>query len=184
MRIIGGKFKGRKLRSVPGTATRPTSDRTREAIFNIIGFEIRDARVLDLYAGTGALGIEALSRGAQSATFIDVSRQSLSVLQTNLADLALEVSGSVIRWDLTRNLNCLRSMPQAFDLAFMDPPYNQNLVTTTLNHLHTSQSLENGARLVVEHSRQEPIESDLAPFELVDRRRYGKTLVSFLNYVV
>ena len=184
MRIIGGKFKGRKLRSVRGTATRPTADRTREAIFNIIGLEIRGARVLDLYAGTGALGIEALSRGAQSATFIDVSRQSLSVLQANLADLALEIPTSVIRWDITHNLNCLRSMPQAFDLVFVDPPYNHNLVTSTLNHLHTSQSLKNGARIIVEHSRQESVESELGPFDVVDRRQYGKTLVSFLNYVV
>lgn len=184
MRIIGGKFKGKKLRPVPGTATRPTSDRAREAIFNIIGFEARDARVLDLYAGTGALGIEALSRGARSAVFIDVSRQSLSVLQANLADLALEVPTSVIRWDLTHNLNCLRSMPRAFDLVFMDPPYNRNLIAPTLNHLHSSRSLENGARIVVEHSRQEPVETDLVAFEFADRRRYGKALVSFLNYVV
>ena len=184
MRIISGKFKGRKLRSVPGASTRPTSDRTREAIFSIIGPEVRGARVLDLYAGTGALGIEALSRGAQSAAFIDVSRQALSVLEANLAALALEVSINVIRWDLTRNLNCLRSSPRAFNLVFMDPPYNHNLVTSTLNHLHASRCLENGARIIVEHSQRESVESELAPIEVIDRRRYGKTLVSFLNYVV
>ena len=184
MRIIGGKFKGRKLRSVRGASTRPTSDRTREAVFNIIGQEVRGSRVLDLYAGTGALGIEALSRGAQSACFIDVSRQSLSVLEANLAALALEVPIRVIRWDLTRNLNCLRDMPQAFDLVFMDPPYNHNLVTPTLNHLHASRSLDSGAMIIVEHSKQESIESDIPPFESADRRRYRKTLVSFFNYVV
>lgn len=184
MRIIGGKFKGKKLRSFRGTATRPTSDRTREAMFNIIGVGVHGARVLDLYAGTGALGIEALSRGAQSAVFIDVSSQSLSVLQANMADLALEVPISVIRWNLTHNLNCLRSMPRAFDLVFMDPPYMRNLITPTLDHLHTSQCLESGARIVVEHSRQEPLEPDPAPFKIADRRRYGKTLVSFLNYMV
>jgi 16S rRNA (guanine966-N2)-methyltransferase len=184
LRIIGGKFKGRKLRSVRGTATRPTSDRTREAIFNIIGDKVCGAQVLDLYAGTGALGIEALSRGAQSAAFIDISRESLSVLKANLAGIALEVPISVIRWDLTHNLNCLRSMPQAFDLVFMDPPYNHNLVTSTLNNLHASRCLENGARIIAEHSQRESVDCDLAPFEVVDRRRYGKTLVSFLNYVV
>lgn len=75
-------------------------------------------------------------------------------------------------------------MPQAFDLVFMDPPYNRNLIAPTLSHLHSSRSLENGARIVVEHSRQEPVETDLVAFEFADRRRYGKTLVSFLNYVV
>ena len=184
MRIIGGKFKGRKLRSVRGASTRPTSDRTREAIFNIIGQEVRGSRVLDLYAGTGALGIEALSRGAQSAAFIDVSRQSLSVIEANLAALALEVPLSIIRWDLTRNLNCLCSRPRAFDLVFMDPPYNHKLVTPTLNQLHASRSLDSGALVIVEHSKQESFESNVGPFKTVDQRRYGKTLVSFFNYMV
>ena len=184
MRIIAGKFKGRKLRSVRGSSTRPTSDRAREAIFNIIGHAVRGTRVLDLYAGTGALGIEALSRGAQSAAFIDVNRQSLSVLEANLAALGLEVPIRVIRWDLARNLNCLRDRPRAFDLVFMDPPYNHNLVTPTLTNLYASRSLEDGARIIVEHDRQEPVEPDPEQFEIVDRRRYGKTLVSFLNYVI
>jgi 16S rRNA (guanine966-N2)-methyltransferase len=184
LRIIGGKFKGRKLRAVRGTKTRPTSDRTREAIFNIIAFEVHDARVLDLFAGTGALGLEALSRGALSAVFIDISRQSLSVLRENLANLSLESPNRVIRWDLTKNLNCLLSMPQAFNLVFLDPPYNKNLSIPALDHLHLSQSLENGARIIVEHSQLEPVEPDGLPFEMVSQRRYGKTLVSFFNYVV
>lgn len=184
MRIIGGKLKGRKLRAVRGTGTRPTSDRTREAIFNIIAFEARGARVLDLFAGTGALGIEAISRGAQSAVFIDISRQSVTVLRDNLANFSLENPNRVIRWDLTKNLNCLLSMPQAFDLVFLDPPYNKNLIIPALDHLHLSQALDNGARIIVEHSQLEPVEPDRLSFEIVDQRRYGKTLVSFLNYVV
>ena len=184
MRIIGGKFKGRKLRPVQGTRTRPTSDRTREAIFNIIAPQVRGARVLDLFAGTGAMGLEALSRGARSAVFIDVSRQSLSVLRENLAVLSLESTIRVIRWDLTQNLSCLHSMPRAFDLVFLDPPYNKNLIIPALDHLHLSQSMEDGARIIVEHSQLEPVEPDALPFETVDQRRYGKTLVTFLNYVV
>jgi 16S rRNA (guanine966-N2)-methyltransferase len=140
--------------------------------------------VLDLFAGTGALGLEALSRGAQSAVFIDISRQSLSILTENLAALSLENPSRVIRWDLTKNLNCLLSMPRSFDLVFLDPPYNRNLITPALDHLHRSQAMENGARIVVEHSRLEPVEPDRPPYEIADQRRYGKTLVSFLNYVV
>ena len=90
MRIIGGQFKGRKLRSVRGTRTRPTSDRTREAIFNILAFQVRGATVLDLFAGTGAFGVEALSHGARSAVFIDISSQSISILRENLAAIPLE----------------------------------------------------------------------------------------------
>ena len=184
MRIIGGKFKGRKLRPVRGTCTRPTSARTREAIFNIIAFQVHEVNVLDLFAGTGALGIEALSRGAQSAVFVDISNPSLSILRENLAGLGVESSTRIIRWDLAANLNCLLSMPRAFDLVFMDPPYNNNLIKPVLGHLHTSQSLESGARVIVEHSQHEPVEPDPLPFEIVDRRKYGKTLVSFFKYMV
>jgi len=140
--------------------------------------------VLDLFAGTGALGIEALSRGARSTVFIDISSQSISVLRENLAAIPLESQTSVIQWDLTRNLNCLNSMPLAFDLVFMDPPYNKNLIAPSLGRLHTSQSLRNGARIIVEHSHLEPVRPDPLPFEIVDHRKYGKTLVAFLNYVV
>jgi len=184
VRIIGGKFKGRKLRSVRGTRTRPTSERTREAIFNIIAFQVHDVNVLDLFAGTGALGIEALSRGAQSAVFIDISKPSLSILRENLAGLSVEGSTRVIRWDLAANLNCLLSMPKAFDLVFMDPPYTKNLIKPALDHLHTSQSLDSDARVIVEHSQREPVDPDPLLFDIVDQRKYGKTLVSFLEYMV
>ncbi len=184
MRIIGGKLKGRKLRSVRGTKTRPTADRTREAIFNIIAFQVRGSTVLDLFAGTGAFGIEALSRGAESAVFIDINSQSIAVLRENIADLPLESPTRVIRWDLTRNLNCLHSWAFTFNLIFMDPPYNKKLIAPALGHLHASHALENDARIIVEHSHREPVAPAGLPFEIVDRRRYGKTLVSFLNYVV
>ena len=184
MRIIGGKLKGRKLRSVKGTKIRPTADRTREAIFNIIAFQVPGATVLDLFAGTGALGIEALSRGARSAVFIDISNQSISVLRENLASLPLESPTKVIRWDISRNLNCLHSSALVIDLVFMDPPYNENLITPTLGHLHTSQCLANNARIIVEHSHLDPVIPDQLPFKIAYQRKYGKTLVDFLNYLV
>ena len=184
MRIIGGKYKGRKIRSVKGTKTRPTAERTREAIFNIIVFQVPGARVLDLFAGTGAFGIEALSRGAQSAVFIDSSDQSISVLRENLAGLPHKSPTKVIQWDLFRNLNCLHSPAPVIDLVFMDPPYNKNLIRPTLGHLHSSQCLADDSRIIVEHSHRESGFADQLPFEIVDRRKYGKTLVSFFKYVV
>jgi len=184
LRIIGGKYKGRKLRSVKGTKTRPTAERTREAIFNIIVFQVPGAAVLDLFAGTGAFGLEALSRGARSAVFIDSSSQSISVLRQNLAGLHHQSPTKVIRWDLSRNLNCLKLSAPAIDLVFMDPPYNKNLIRPTLNHLHSSQCLTDNARIIVEHSHREAVLADQLPFEVVDRRKYGKTLVTFFEYVV
>jgi 16S rRNA (guanine966-N2)-methyltransferase len=184
LRIIAGKFKGRKLRSVRGTKTRPTADRIREAMFNILAFQIQNATVLDLFAGTGALGIEALSRGAKSVIFIDVASDSISVLRENIKTFSLESQTKIFRWDLTRDLNCLSPLRSAFNLIFMDPPYNKNIIETTLFNLHCSQSLQNDARIVVEHSFLEPISKSRLPFEISDQREYGKTLVSFLNYVV
>ena len=184
LRIIAGELKGRKIRSVRGTKTRPTAERIREAIFNILAFEIQGTTVLDLFAGTGAFGIEALSRGAESVVFVEVANDSISVLQENIRSLSLECPTKIIQWDLTRSLSCLDPLRSAFSLVFMDPPYNKNMIEPTLIHLHSSQSLKIGARIVVEHSYLEPVSKSFSPFEISDQRRYGKTLVSFLKYVV
>ena len=184
LRIIAGELKGRKLRSVPGAKTRPTADRIREAIFNILAFHIQGSTVLDLFAGTGAFGIEALSRGAESAVFVDNDKDSISVLQKNIKSLSLESPTKIFQWDLTRGLSCLGSLRSVFNLVFMDPPYNKNMIEPTLLNLHGSQSMEIGARIVIEHSYLEPVLKRQLPFEISDQRRYGKTLVSFLNYVV
>jgi 16S rRNA (guanine966-N2)-methyltransferase len=184
LRIIAGDFKGRKLRSVHGSKTRPTANRTREAIFNILASQIPGSRVLDLFAGTGALGIEALSRMADAAVFIDNDQDAISVLQVNLASLALERQTTVIRWNPVKNLNCLKSLGIAFDLVFMDPPYLKNMIGPTLQNLHISHALAGGSRVIVEHSHREPVLAGQLPFEIADQRKYGKTLVTILEYVV
>lgn len=184
MRIIGGKLKGKKLYSVPGVKTRPTADRVRESIFNILSSLVSDAVVLDLFAGTGAFGFEALSRGAQSAVFAEIDKDSISVLRRNIKNISVESQTKVIQWDITKNLNCLRSFQPAFNLIFMDPPYRKNMIKPSLINLHSSHCIENGARIVVEHSHQEPLLENQLPFGIVDQRQYGKTLVSFLNYVL
>ena len=184
LRIIAGNLKGRKLRSVNGTKTRPTANRTREAIFNILASQIPGSRVLDLFAGTGAFGIEALSRRADAAVFIDIDHDSISALQASVENLALERQTKIIRWDLIKNLDCLNSLSIAFDLVFMDPPYMKNMIEPTLRNLHISQSLVSGTRVIVEHSHREPVLAEQLPFEIADHRKYGKTLVTFLDYVV
>ena len=184
LRIIAGDLKGRRLKSVRGTKTRPTANRIREAIFNILAFQINGSTVLDLFAGTGAFGIEALSRGAASAVFIDNDIDSISVLQQNIKQLSPKNPTKIFRWDPTRNLNCLNSFSPAFNLIFMDPPYNKNMTVPTLFHLHTSQVMAKGACIVVEHSHLEPLQKNQLPMDILDQRRYGKTLVSLLNYVI
>jgi len=184
IRIIGGELKGRKLVTVPGLQTRPTSDRVRESIFNILGDYVRGARVLDLYCGTGAMGIEALSREAESVLFADNHEQALRALKKNIKACSLESRAHTIRWNVLGNLNVIRSHSPAFNLVFTDPPYNKDMIQPSLLNLDLSRCLENGARLIVEHSPLEPIPENLFRFEITDQRRYGKTLVSFLNYMV
>jgi 16S rRNA (guanine966-N2)-methyltransferase len=184
LRIIAGEFKGKKLTSVRGKTIRPTADRTRESMFNILSHRVPEAIVLDLFAGTGALGIEALSRGAESAVFVDNSRESLSVIRRNVESCALDDRASIIKWNIEKNLNCLKAVKTGFDLVFIDPPYHRNLLKPTLFNIDQSNSLKNGSCIVVEHASLEPVPTDLLAFELTDQRRYGKTLVSFLNYVI
>jgi 16S rRNA (guanine966-N2)-methyltransferase len=184
LRIISGDLKGRKLRSIKGRKTRPTSDRIRESIFNIIAFNVQDACILDLFAGTGAFAVEALSRGAKFAVFIDISKSSVSAITENTESFDLGDRVKIIKWDINKNLNCIEHSNPAFDLVFIDPPYNKKFLNPTLLNLHLSCCLEKGCSIIVEHSLQEPIPKEPAVFEITDQRKYGKTLVSFLNYVI
>lgn len=184
IRIIGGELKGRKLITVSGIKTRPTADRVRESIFNILGDSVRGARILDLYAGTGAMGIEALSRGAEFALFADDHNAALSALEKNIKTCLLQNRVNTIKWNILKNLNFIRSYKNGFNLVFIDPPYNKNMIQPTLSNLATSQCLENNAQLTIEHSPLEPVPENLPGFKISSQRRYGKTLVSFLTYMV
>lgn len=184
MRIISGACRGRKLYSLPGTATRPTADRVRESIFNILASGVPGARVLDLFAGTGALGLEALSRGAAAAVFVDLSASVVKLINRNITACRMENRSRAIRWDVAKNLNCLASQETAFDLVFMDPPYAKGFIRPAITHLMRQQVLKNGALIVIEHAAEEPVPGDATELNLTDRRVYGKTLVSFLTVVL
>lgn len=183
LRIITGELKGRKLHTVPGKNTRPTSDRLRESIFSILSHRVSKSVVLDLFSGTGALGIEALSRGAKFCTFVDYNKQAIKVIENNVHLCSLENKASVIRWDIGKNLNFLKSTRKLYDLIFLDPPYDQHLILVTLDHLHRSQVLISGACIVVEHSVSEEIPTNIKGFQLEEQRKYGNTIATFLNYV-
>jgi len=184
LRIIGGEFRGRKLLSGRGDHTRPTADRTREAVFNILGPDVQGAIVLDLFAGTGALGLEALSRGAQSAFFIETNKNTLPIIKRNIHTCSADSRATVVQWNIAKSLNCIRSVEPAFNLVFMDPPYNKHLLEPTLSNLHDSRCLDANVRVIIEHSAFETVPAGVVPFELHDQRRYGKTLVSFLGYML
>jgi 16S rRNA (guanine966-N2)-methyltransferase len=172
VRVIAGRYGGRRLQAPPGTATRPTSDRVREALFSILGARVHDARVLDLFAGSGALGLEALSRGARSVTFVDAAPAALRVVRANLATLGAE--GEVVRGDALRWLRAASDAARQYDLVFLDPPYR--LAASLGRDLSAALPavLAPGAAVVAESDRRAPLEIDL-PLE--DERRYGDTLI-------
>ncbi|HEB49390.1 MAG TPA: 16S rRNA (guanine(966)-N(2))-methyltransferase RsmD [Desulfobulbus sp.] len=182
MRITGGRARGHRL-VTPGTrfsGIRPTSDRIREALFSILDRKVRDALVLDLFAGTGALGMEALSRGARHCVFVDRSARALDLIRTNLQRCFPNPAASVFRGDLTRPgtlAGLAARMPGEllFDLVFLDPPYKKNLAQQALEMVDKPGILAPGAMVVAEEERTQELPEALTRLRLIDRRRYGGT---------
>lgn len=188
MRIITGIAKGTRLKAPKGLDVRPTADRVKESIFNIIiNLElpiaegaVADANVLDLFAGTGNLGLEALSRGAAHALFIDHSLPSLAAIKDNIHTAKLSEKSEVWRGDSVKAIDKLSQLGRTFRLIFIDPPYNLGLVSAVLLKLDTSSVAETGGLIVVEHSKHEPITTQWQHLKLIRTERYGETVVTFL----
>ena len=182
MRVIGGAFRGRKLTPLKGKSIRPTADRVREALFNIIGRKTIDANVLDLFAGTGALGIESLSRGAARAVFVEQASSSLAIIHKNISLCKIEEKSKIIQWDILKNLNCLHSYQGCFNLIFIDPPYNQQMAEPALRHLASGRLPAPDAIAVVEHNPAQGVQSPVPEWIAIDQRRYGRTQLSFFRF--
>ena len=178
MRIIAGVFKGRRLAPVKGR-TRPTAAKVREAVFNILGSAVNGVRVLDLFAGTGALGIEALSRGATAAVFVEDHPEAVKALRRNLEDLGLQRATKVWPLPVTTALKKLAAQGERFGLAFLDPPYGGGKATATLQVLASLELLSAGAAVVVEHSRRDTLPEASGRLRRTEVRRYGDTQVAF-----
>jgi 16S rRNA (guanine(966)-N(2))-methyltransferase RsmD len=168
MRVITGSARGRKLQEPKDMSVRPTTDMVKEAIFSIIQFDVPGRRVLDLFAGTGQLGIEALSRGAAECVFVDNSTQSLNLVRQNLA--ACQLTGQVVRSDALSYLaHCGK-----FDLVFLDPPYHEGLYNNVLNNLFTFDILNDGGIIIVESMRGESMPEAVSPYVKGKTYNYGK----------
>jgi 16S rRNA (guanine966-N2)-methyltransferase len=172
MRVIAGTYKGRRLQAPGGLETRPTSDRVREALFSILGVRVEGARVLDLFAGSGALGIEALSRGASEATFVDNAAPAARAIAANLETVGAHAQ--VVRAEAVRFLGGASRSARQYDLLFLDPPYR--LAATLGRDLSgpLAAVMAPEATVVAESDRRSPLEIDLP---LHDERRYGDTLI-------
>ena len=180
MRVISGVCKGRKLFSLKGLALRPTSDLVKEAVFDILQDRFPGQRVLDLFAGTGALGIEALSRGAGFAVFVEAHGASRLVIQKNLTGCKFENRAEIIPDEVLAAIRLLERREETFDLIFMDPPYGKGFGRKVVGALCQSPILSPHTLIIAEHSVDEELDS-IHPLIRIDQRKYGRTLVSFFR---
>jgi 16S rRNA (guanine966-N2)-methyltransferase len=181
MRIISGTSRGRKLVTPRNRSLRPTSGRVKESIFNILQNKLGGKVVLDLFAGTGNLGIEALSRGAKKAIFVEKKRQALGLIKRNLTQFGLKERSEILPRDVRRAIGILRQRGECFDLILMDPPYERGLIRKTLLELNSQQIYHKDSILVIEHTRREPLLHILEGWNLIRQRRMGDTVISFLT---
>jgi 16S rRNA (guanine(966)-N(2))-methyltransferase RsmD len=180
MRIISGSSKGRRLATRKSDAIRPTSDRVKESLFGILGDRVKERRVLDLFAGTGNLGIEALSRGARRAVFVEMGRQAVPVIRRNLAECGMWDRSEIVPKDVIRAIGVLKERSERFDLILVDPPYGKGMVQRTLLKLSSNPIYHDDSILVIQHDRREPLSSSAGNWNLIRQKRIGDTLLSFL----
>lgn len=182
MRVIGGTAKGRRVKSFKGQTLRPTADRVKEALFNILPHDLSGWKVLDLFAGTGNLTFEALSRGAAEACLVDVSREAAKMIRKNIEALGFSRSARILVIPVLRAIHVLAERGDKFDLILTDPPYDKGWVERVLRSLAREELLQRDGILVVEHSTREEVKESYGSLVLHDQRRYGGTCISFFCY--
>jgi 16S rRNA (guanine966-N2)-methyltransferase len=182
MRVIGGNAKGRRLKVPKGRNLRPTASRVKEALFNILPHDLSGLKALDLFAGTGNMTIEALSRGAPSAVLVDASVEACRVIRDNLSRVGQADRCRVLTIGAGRALRHLEQQHESFDLIFIDPPYGQRLVERTLTIIAQMSILRATGVIVAEHSVRDPVGERYGDLVLHDRRRYGDTMLSFFRW--
>jgi len=175
MRVITGKARGIQLKTPDGMQTRPTADRVKEACFSIIQFDIPGAKVLDLFGGTGQLGIEALSRGAKSAVFVDASDKACGLIRENLKRTKMEQQGSVVRSDY---MEYLKRTKERFDIVFLDPPYAEVFLENALNLITQIDILQSNGIIVTERPLGKELPWEYEGFQRSRDYKYGKVLLT------
>lgn len=182
MRVVAGEYGGRRLKAVPGMKTRPTTDKVKEAMFNIIGPYLEGGQALDLFAGSGGLSIEAVSRGADHATLVDRQYQAIKTIHENLSVTKEEDKFTVLKGDAYKMLNKLAKQEQGFDYVFLDPPYKKQQILELMEQLKKLGLLNTDALIICETDQVADLPEELADFELIKKADYGITELTFYRY--
>ncbi len=178
MRVISGKARGKKLLCQEGQNVRPTLDRVKESIFNMIAFDLPGACVLDLFSGSGALGIEALSRGAESCFFIDKSKQAIAITKENLYATHLDLFSTVINCD---SIDFLCETDKKFDIILIDPPYESSLYEAALTKIKENKLLKHNGFLVIEYDAEITPAFDICGFNIIKEKKYGRVKILIMK---
>ena len=179
MRIISGSYKGRKLFGPQNSRIRPTSDRSKEMIFNWIQFDIGGKNALDLFAGTGNLGFEALSRAAQHVTFVDQAHAATQIITKNATSLNLQDKIEILKCDTFKAISILASQKRVFDFIFADPPYKRFLSNKILTEIDSNQILNVGGGVILEHAHTDMPDKEFSSLFLLKQKIMGETCISF-----
>ena len=181
MRIISGKARGTKLYTLEGENTRPTLDRVKESIFNIIQSEIEGAKILDLFAGSGAIGLEFLSRGAEKAVLCDNSKEAINIIKKNIEKTHMENQCNIIHVDFE---NCLEKIKnEQFDIIYLDPPYDTDYIYIAIQKIIKLDMITKENLIIIETDDEKRIEKEIKniDIEIVDKRKYGRATIIFLR---
>ena len=181
MRIIGGKARGTKLYTLEGLTTRPTLDRVKESIFNIIQKDIQDSEVLDLFAGSGAISLEMLSRGAKKAIICDKSKQAIEIIKKNIEKTRMQEYVEIYNMDYEKCLE--ENKDKIFDFIYLDPPYNTNFIEKSLEIIIKHKMLKNDGTIILETDDENRILDKIKNMDVIikDKRKYGRASIIFLN---
>ena len=181
MRIISGKARGTKLYTLEGDNTRPTLDRVKESIFNIIQSKIEGARILDLFAGSGAIGLEFLSRGAEKAVLCDNSKEAINIIKKNIEKTHMEKQASLINANFE---NCLEKLKnEQFDIIYLDPPYATDYIYRAIQTIVKLNIVTEESLIIIETDDEKRVEKEIKniDIEIVDKRKYGRATIIFLR---
>jgi 16S rRNA (guanine(966)-N(2))-methyltransferase RsmD len=181
VKVIAGILKGRNVAVPKGRKIRPTGGRVKEALFSLIGDSLDEAQVLDLFCGTGNIGIEALSRGALCCTFVERNRKTTEILRKNLRDLGLTDRSTIIPEDVKRGLKILEKEGKVFDIVFLDPPYSRLGLGELLFTISSRVLLKENGVVILEHESRRNFDSTYGNLKLVKEKRYGNTTISIFQ---
>ena len=179
MRVISGKARGLKLNTPKNEDVRPTTDRVKESLFNIINGYIIDGDVLDLFAGTGSLGIECLSRGANKCVFVDINKTSIDIVKSNIKKARVEDNAEILNIDYKSAIERVKNKNYKFDIIFMDPPYYENMFIDSLKKIDESDILKDDGIIVVEHDTKQKFPESIGKLIKDRSKKYGNTTLTF-----